>query len=122
MSEFHAEVAAVKQIIDRALALGWAVSVNDGEETTLSKSRVRKDIVAAIATTDEDILTFSHNNKRIGSIYIVWGNGAEDVVCDCTDKVEILELIAGDKQSNLGASDPEPEYTYCGAPIAERGI
>ena len=122
MSEFRAEVAAVKKIINRALALGWSVSVNDGYETTLSKSKVKKDIVAAIATTEEDILIFWSGDKRIGSIYIVWGNGAEDVVCDCTDKVEILELISGDKQSNLGETDPEPEYTYCGAPIAERGI
>ena len=51
MSEFRAEVAAVKKIISRALALGWYVSVNDGYETTLSKSKVKKDIVAAIATT-----------------------------------------------------------------------
>jgi hypothetical protein len=33
------------------------------------------------------------DGKRIGAIYFVYGNDADEVVADCTDKAEILELL-----------------------------
>jgi hypothetical protein len=31
--------------------------------------------------------------KKIGTIFLVYGNDADEVVCDCTDKPEILEIV-----------------------------
>jgi hypothetical protein len=33
------------------------------------------------------------DHKKIGTIFLVYGNDAEEVVCDCTDKPEILEIV-----------------------------
>jgi hypothetical protein len=33
------------------------------------------------------------DGKRIGAIYLVYGNDADEVVADCTDKPEILEIV-----------------------------
>ena len=43
-----------RAIVDAALARGWSVSVFDCEEWTVKKSKVRKTIIQALFTTDDD--------------------------------------------------------------------
>jgi hypothetical protein len=33
------------------------------------------------------------DRKKIGTIYLVYGNDPDEVVADCTDKPEILEIV-----------------------------
>jgi hypothetical protein len=74
-----------ERIVDRALAAGYTISVYDGGEWALKRSSNRADIVAAMYSTDSDTLRFRlPNGKPVGSIMLVYGNGA-DVVCDYTD-------------------------------------
>jgi hypothetical protein len=95
MTTLAAEINAAGRIIDRALAKGYTVSVNDGEEWTTKHSSNRGIIMAALASTDSDILLIRDaNGRRLGLIFLVWGNSPEEVVCDCSDKPEILELVA----------------------------
>jgi hypothetical protein len=88
------------QIIDDAIAAGYEIDVNDGGETTLKKSTSKPDVLAAMFSTDSDILTLYTGpgsladigtvepSRRVGSILFIWGNDC-DVITDHTDKPEI---------------------------------
>jgi|HubBroStandDraft_5_1064220.scaffolds.fasta_scaffold98903_3 hypothetical protein len=49
----------VTQVIDSALAAGYQLSVDDGEEITVRRSVDKEEILKAMFTTDEDRLYFS---------------------------------------------------------------
>lgn len=59
--EIELETRIVRKCAEDAIAQGYAVSVNDGEETTLKKSTDITAIMAAICSTDEDYLIFHRN-------------------------------------------------------------
>jgi hypothetical protein len=42
---------------------------------------------------DEWLIVSNADGKRIGAIYLVYGNDPDEVVADCTDKPEILEIV-----------------------------
>jgi hypothetical protein len=96
MSLQYAPAAAAKiarKIVKLALARGWKVSVNDGEEWTVKLSDKRDVILAALATTEADTLRFRDAGaQNIGVVSLIYENG-EDVVSDCSDKPEILALV-----------------------------
>jgi hypothetical protein len=83
------EAAAVRRLIGHALAQDWTVSVNDGEEWTVKKSRDSDEILAALATTGEDTLKFRDpEGKAVGTMYLVYQGGdnpGDEVVCDYSD-------------------------------------
>ena len=92
----QAEKDAAGKVIDRALSMGYLISVNDGEEWVVKKSTDRQQIVSALGSTDADHLMIrTADGKKLGMIYLVWGNSAEEVVCDNTDKPEINKLVDG---------------------------
>ena len=94
MKTLAKEKAAAGKIIDRALAKGYLVSVNDGEEWVVKKSTKRKQIYDALASTDSDLLKIRNAaGESLGSIYLVWGNSAEELCNDYTDNPEIAELV-----------------------------
>ncbi len=81
------------QIIDRALAAGYTVSVWDGEAYCLKRSTGKGAIMAAIGSSDGDSLLIREaGGRKVGSIALVWGNG-EDIVCDYTDNPAIRALV-----------------------------
>lgn len=84
------------EVINEALRLGHAVSVNDGEETTLKHSRVADDILAAMFTTDEDWLFITDGAQDIGWVRFIYGNDGYDVVNDYTTNLEDLMKPAND--------------------------
>lgn len=78
------------EVINEALRMGHAISVNDGEETTLTHSRIAGDILAAMFTTDEDWLFIMDGVKDIGWVRFIYGNDGYDVVNDYTTNLEEL--------------------------------
>lgn len=79
-------------LIKQALTLGWLVSINDGEETTIEKTIDFDTAFNALATTGEDYLIFHNTNgEKIGTIWLVWGNG-EDLITDTSDQPDIIAL------------------------------
>ena len=85
----------VNAIIDRALAKNYTVSVHDGEAFALGVSTSKKDILAALESTDSDTLIFrTQDRSRVGSIFLVHGNEDGVIVCDYTDTPAIQELVA----------------------------
>jgi hypothetical protein len=88
------EKTAAGKIIDRALAKGYLISVNDGEEWVVKKSVKRKQIMDALQSTDEDYLMIRKpDGEKVGTIWLVWGNSPEEIAADYTDKPEICELV-----------------------------
>lgn len=84
------EMEIVGQMIKRALDRGWKVSVEDGEEWVVKRSRNYEEIMAATRSTDADNIRFRKDDgEYVGTVYCVYGNGA-DVLCDhtCGDEME----------------------------------
>lgn len=82
-----------RALIDAALRDGLSLSVNDGEEWTVTRSRSAKDITEALATTGADTLRLTtQDNALVGHVLLIWGNG-EDLISDCTDNSRTLALV-----------------------------
>ena len=97
------ETRIAESLVDEALARGYLVSVNDGEETTLRLSQDRKEILGAMYTTEQDYLWITKpGSKSIGYIWLVWGN-EEDLITDNTAHDDIEELIKGAERRRLAA-------------------
>lgn len=71
-------VAAATRLIDAALAAGYTVSVNDGEEWTVTKSTDRTLILDAMGTTGEDyIMVRTADGAKIARYWMIYENGNE---------------------------------------------
>lgn len=83
------------KIVDAILAAGFTVGVNDGEETVLRRSTDRNAAMQALFSTDEDyILAYNAAGKKIGSVFMVYGNDGYDVVNDySTSMTDIMRPI-----------------------------
>jgi hypothetical protein len=76
--------SSIRRIAMDAIAAGYAVSVNDGEETTVDRSTRVKAIIAAVQSTDEDYLLLHRpdparngefESESFAWIKLVYGNG-----------------------------------------------
>lgn len=82
------EARVARKLIKAALARELSISVNDGEEWTVKRSRNYREIVDALATTGEDILRMTApTGDRIGSFVLIYGNDetGEELISDHTD-------------------------------------
>lgn len=79
------------------LSAGYLLGVNDGEETTVKRSRSFKQIMAALGTTDEDyLLVYSANEPglpRLGYVYFVYGNSGYDLISDYSAQDALFDLF-----------------------------
>ena len=92
----------IEQRIARAaiaglLAAGYFVSVYDGEEMALRRSRDAKAIFSAMGATDEETLIAyrplpttddAPRWERVGSVLFVYGNDGWDVIADHATSLE----------------------------------
>lgn len=87
--ELRLERERAEEIVTAVLNAGYSVGVNDGEETTIKRSTNKTDIFKALWTTDEDVIIAydKATGKAIGTIYLVYGNGAEDLINDNTESL-----------------------------------
>lgn len=70
------ELAIAKALVEDAIAQGYTVSVFEGEDFAIKKSSSVPDVMAALASTDEDVLTFrDKDGKRAAWVQLIWGNG-----------------------------------------------
>jgi hypothetical protein len=82
----------VSQLLAAALPLGYTVSVWDGEEWTLRNSRDPGEILQALATTSDDLISFRDAaGARVGTIWLIWGN-SQDLISDCSANPRIEAL------------------------------
>ena len=83
------------RLVAAALAAGYTVSVYDGEEYTVKRSRESKKILEALASTEMDTLVIRDSaGERVGSLVLIWGNDetGEELIADHTDNPEIEAL------------------------------
>lgn len=88
------EKIIVGKLVEGFLAAGFALSVNDGEETTVQRSTDRAAIFSALHSTDEDYLIVhpANGTKRIGWVRLIWGND-HHIISDFTAKPEIEAIV-----------------------------
>lgn len=76
------------RLVAAALAAGYTVSVYDGEEYTVKRSRKSKEILEALATTGEDALVIRDSaGERLGVLSLIWGNNpsGDELISDHSD-------------------------------------
>lgn len=88
------EKLIVGKLVTDFLAAGFALSVNDGEETTVKRSTDPAVIFPALASTDEDYLIVHPGNgtKHIGWVRLIWGND-HHIISDFNTKPEIEAIV-----------------------------
>lgn len=111
------EKRIAKRVITDALAAGYSLSVNDGEDTTLHSSRDMDAILAAMRSTDEDRLLFHIDHREhapaIGWVRFIYGNDGPDVINDYTTNLEAVLAGANALADRLdGQTDFDPENIY----------
>ncbi|RWI35531.1 hypothetical protein [Mesorhizobium sp.] len=98
-----------ERLVKDILAAGYALSVYDGEETTLKRSTDATAVLKAMFTTDEDYLMVhdiadgdGFQEKNFGYVWLIYGNG-HDVISDCTTNLETVMQGATALAERLGA-------------------
>lgn len=91
--EIEADILA--RTVRALIADGYLVSLNDGDETTVTDSSNAEELIAAAFTTDEDRLyARKPDGGRQSWIWFVYGNSGYDVISDyTTDLEEVLRPI-----------------------------
>jgi hypothetical protein len=86
------ERSIARKVIGALLRAGYTISVNDGEETTLKCSSQRREIFAAMFTTDEDRLLVHADGEEdsFGWVRFIYGNDGWDVINDYTTNLEAV--------------------------------
>jgi hypothetical protein len=88
-----AEADAATFLIRLALANGYAVSVNDGEEFVIKRSTDLHTILSAMCSTGVDFLLFrKKDGTKVGWMQLVWGNSAPELVADYSANTDMQEL------------------------------
>ena len=83
------EQAEARALIAYLLDAGCALSVHDGEETTIKASTDAAVILAALCTTEADTLTAWHPGwARWPSFLLIYGNGPGELIADHSDSPE----------------------------------
>lgn len=69
------EAKVVRKLVNNILAAGYSVSVWEGEDYALKRSRNKADILAALCSTGYDVLVMRDKaGDAVGQIALVWGN------------------------------------------------
>lgn len=83
----------VRKIAQAMLAAGFSVSVNDGEEIPVDRSRKLSEIMDGCFSVDEEwLIAYREDRSRVGFVFLVYGNSGFDVVNDYS--MELEELMA----------------------------
>ena len=96
------EAKVARRLVIELLDRGYGVSVFDGEETTVTRSRNMDEILGAMCSTEADVLIAHVGRGKTAKhkFLLVWGNDpdGDDLIADCTDSeiaVEICEAAYG---------------------------
>ena len=100
------EQAIIKTLIQDALDFGYTIFYYNGEvgeppvvvslQHSASREEATKTIMAEVGVSDEEkVVIYNHKNKRVGSVFFVFGNDGYDVICDHTSSKEMDDLLTG---------------------------
>ena len=96
------EAQAARMLVNAALREGYALSVSDGEEWTVNRSRNEAAILDALATTGGDVVRLWKGERTYGWFLLVYGNAEDgsELIADYTDNPicnELWEEVTGEK-------------------------
>lgn len=92
--EMATERTVFMNLVEAALQRGCIISVNDGEEFAVKRSRERAAIFEAANAVGEATLIVRYDNGVLaGSIMVVWGNSPEELFADYSDNAFIGALV-----------------------------
>jgi hypothetical protein len=98
LSHTEIERRIVRKMVKLALARGYMISVNDGEEWAVKGSKKIMEIMDAIQSTDSDMIRFrSSTGAKVGDCWLVYGNGFEvisDYTCTLDDFMAPISAYA----------------------------
>lgn len=86
------EKLIVGKLVTDLLAAGHTIDVDDGDDICLKRSADTATIFDALSSTDADRLIIRRNGRRLGWVYLVWGNDT-DIISDYT--INLKKLIDG---------------------------
>ncbi len=86
----HVEKRIARQCIADMLAAGYTITVFNSEEETITKSVDAKAILAAMFTTDDDVLYMYRGGQVGGWVKFVYGNDGWDVISDYSTRLDSL--------------------------------
>lgn len=97
------ERAIIRRAVRDILAAhdgAYCISVHDGEDWPVKRSRDLDEIMADIGQCDEESIRIRKVDSPSGSVssgnvYFVYGNGGWDVISDYTSSLLVTELLAG---------------------------
>lgn len=82
-SQHERQEAAI--LVELILDRGYSVSVCDGEDWPLRRSRDKAAILGAMGSTDGDVLRLrDENGDRVADFSLIYGNGPGELVADHT--------------------------------------
>ena len=86
------ERAVISALVKAGLEAGYSIGVHNGEELVLNRSTSYKAVMAAIMSVDEEHIFFfnAETGKRVGWVFLVYGNDGWDVICDYTTNLEAI--------------------------------
>ena len=82
------ETREARALITYLLADGCALSVYDGEETTVRRSVDPVVVLDALATTDADTLMAHFPDGNVAGFWLIYGNGPGELIADHSDEPE----------------------------------
>jgi len=85
VSTMATEMSKAKELVSEILNRGYVISVFDGEEYTVKRSKELSAITKALNTADGDTLVVRNaDNNKIGWFELIWGNASngEELVAD----------------------------------------
>ena len=95
MSKTSLDEQIANALVDNAVNDGFLISVNDRGKTIVNRSRNGAEIIKAMFRTNMDTLTLNVEERRVGMITLIYGNGRNglDVIGDHTDIPHINRLV-----------------------------
>jgi hypothetical protein len=76
------ERKVITALLKQAIAAGYTVTVDNGEEFVIKESASVRDILKVMFTVDEEWLRFSKDGKHIGTAALIYGECGWDVIAD----------------------------------------
>jgi hypothetical protein len=100
-----------RALIEEGIRRGYVVTVSSGGDgPDISRSSNADEIMEHARAVDQCTLTFRQGDKRIGAVFLVFGEYGWDVICDHTDNeatnamVAAIEPIVADCERKLDAA------------------
>ena len=84
------EYAVLRRFCLDAIAAGYTLSLHNGEDWCVKKVKTAKEVLDAAFSVDEERLYVFDGDKRLGGVFLVYGNDGYDVICDYHTSLEPL--------------------------------